>query len=105
MAAAETVVALVANNMANARTPGYKASSPVLVAQQPQTQSPGAAPDGASGGSNPVQVGTGVAVAAASTDFSQGSTTWRPMRSDCRVCWSRCAAKGPLFQQVKVLPR
>jgi flagellar hook protein FlgE len=73
MAAAETVVAVVANNMANARTPGYKASSPVLVAQQPQTQSPGAAPDGANGGGNPVQTGTGVAAAGSSTDFSQGS--------------------------------
>ncbi len=73
MAAAETVVAVVANNMANARTPGFKASSPVLVTQQPQTQSPGAAPEGANGGSNPVQVGTGVAVAGTSTDFSQGS--------------------------------
>ena len=73
MAAAETVVAVVANNMANARTPGYKASSPVLVTQEPQTQSPGAAPDGASGGSNPVQTGTGVLVAGTSTDFSQGA--------------------------------
>jgi flagellar hook protein FlgE len=72
MAAAETVVALIANNVANVQTPGYKASSAVLVDQQPQTQSPGAAPGGADGGSNPVQVGTGVVVAAASTDFSQG---------------------------------
>jgi flagellar hook protein FlgE len=73
MAAAETVAALVANNLANAQTPGYKATSPVLIAQKPQMQSPGAAPDRASGGSNPVQVGTGVAVAAVSTDFSHSS--------------------------------
>jgi len=73
MAAAETVLAVMANNMANARTPGFKAATPVFVTQQPQTESLGAAPDGTSGGANPVQVGTGVMVAGTSTDFSQGS--------------------------------
>jgi len=72
IAAAETSVAVVANNLANARTPGYKATRPVFATGQPQTQSHGAAADGSGGGINPVQVGTGVTVAGMSTDLSQG---------------------------------
>ncbi len=72
-AAAETVVAVVANNLANARTPGYKATTPILSEQHPQTQSLGTAPNEAGGGSNPVQTGMGVVVAGMSTDSSQGS--------------------------------
>ncbi len=71
--AAETVVAVVANNLANARTPGYKAAKPILAERQPQTQSLGAAPDEAGGGSNPVQTGVGVMVVGMSTDSSQGA--------------------------------
>ncbi len=73
MAAAETMLAVVANNLANSQTPGYKAVDPRLAASQPQTHSHGTAPNGSDGGSNPVQVGTGVTVAGMSTDFSQGS--------------------------------
>ena len=72
MAAAETLVAVIANNLANARTPGYKAASPLFTTQQPQTQSRGAAPDGSGGGGDPVQVGVGVMVAGMSADLSQG---------------------------------
>jgi flagellar hook protein FlgE len=67
------VLAVLANNLANARTPGYKAAKPILAEQQPQTWSLGAAPDGAGGGSNPVQTGMGVMAAGMSTDSSQGT--------------------------------
>ncbi len=73
MSAAETAVAVVANNLANARTPGFKASTPQFATQTPQTYSAGRAPSGSSGGTNPVQVGRGVTLAGTSTDFSQGT--------------------------------
>ncbi len=73
LAAAETAIAVIANNMANAQTAGFKASSPVFATQSPQTQSLGAVPGGFNGGSNPMQIGRGVAVAGISAGFSQGS--------------------------------
>ncbi|MBN1908104.1 MAG: flagellar hook basal-body protein [Pirellulales bacterium] len=73
MAAAESLLAAVSNNLANAQTAGYKQSRPVFATQSPQTSSRGAAAGGGSAGSNPVQTGRGVRVVAGSTDFSQGS--------------------------------
>ncbi len=73
ISAAETAVAVVANNLANSRTDGFKASKVVLASQRPVTRSPGNVPTAANGGTNPVQVGTGVQVAAVTADHSQGS--------------------------------
>jgi flagellar hook protein FlgE len=73
MLAAEAGISVIANNMANALTPGFKASSPVLVTQSLQTYSVGAGPNGLSGGRNPIQIGRGVRVAGISVNFSQGS--------------------------------
>jgi flagellar hook protein FlgE len=72
MAAAETAISFIANNMANAQTAGFKASSPEFATQQPQTERLGAAPSGYNGGSNPLQSGRGVQVAGISTDLSPG---------------------------------
>jgi len=73
MAAAEVAVGVLANNLANARTPGFKQSRPSFTTQTPQTLSSGAAPSARNGGANPVQIGAGVRTAAISTDFTQGS--------------------------------
>jgi flagellar hook protein FlgE len=73
MAAAETIVAVTANNVANVRTPGFKASRVVLTTQTPSTLSLGSA-----GGTNPAQIGLGVMVAATPLDFSQGSIVEDP---------------------------
>jgi flagellar hook protein FlgE len=72
IAAAETAVSVYANNIANANTPGFKASNPLLVTQFSQIQSPGLGPNGSNGGRNPIQIGRGVQVAGISADFSQG---------------------------------
>jgi flagellar hook protein FlgE len=64
---------VLANNLANCQTPGFKASHVSLATQIPQTRSSGAAPTAQDGGSNPAQVGTGVFAVEVSTDFSQGS--------------------------------
>jgi flagellar hook protein FlgE len=73
MAAAEMAVSVIANNIANTQTKGFKASSSELVTQTPQTRGLGAAPSEMGGGSNPLQIGRGVQVAGISTDFSQGT--------------------------------
>ena len=73
ISAAELAVGVIANNLANLQTPGFKASRVDYAAQTPQTLSPGAAPTDRSGGRNPMQVGTGVLPAQVSGDFSQGS--------------------------------
>ena len=73
ISAAELSLGVIANNLANCLTPGFKASRVSFATRMPQTQSWGAAPTACDGGSNPAQVGTGVFAAEVSTDFSQGS--------------------------------
>ncbi|HJQ80962.1 MAG TPA: flagellar hook basal-body protein [Lacipirellulaceae bacterium] len=73
MLAATTSVRVASNNVANARTAGFKASRPVFTTQPSSTIRAGSAPSPRSGGTNPVQVGLGVKVAGIATDFSQGS--------------------------------
>ncbi len=73
ISAAEVAIGVAANNLANWQTPGFKASRVVCAAQVPQTTGLGTAPSGNSGGGNPIQVGTGVRVAAITADFTQGA--------------------------------
>ncbi len=73
ISAAQLSLGVIANNLANCRTPGFKASRVALATQMPQTRSSGAAPAAHDGGRNPMQIGTGVFVAQVSSDFSQGS--------------------------------
>jgi flagellar hook protein FlgE len=73
MSAATFALSVASNNLANARTNGYKQSRPVFVTQQPSTHSIGSATSATNGGTNPIQVGSGVRVAGLATDFSQGS--------------------------------
>ncbi|MGA8209186.1 MAG: flagellar hook-basal body complex protein [Nocardioidaceae bacterium] len=61
------------NNIANANTAGYKASTTVFQDTLSQMLTAGAAPTGAQGGTNPIQVGLGVQVGGVSTNFVQGS--------------------------------
>jgi flagellar hook protein FlgE len=76
----QTMLDVTGNNIANANTIGFKASTTVFqdTLSQMLTGATGAA--GARGGTNPVQVGLGVQLAATATNFNQGSaqTTGRP---------------------------
>ena len=63
MSAAGVSIDAVANNLANMRTNGFKASRPIFATQAPAMQS---------NGGNPLQVGTGVQVVGFATDLSQG---------------------------------
>ncbi len=96
MSAAQLSVGVVANNLANSQTPGFKQSRPSFATQVPQTTGGGAAPSSNHGGPNsgrPVEGvagGSGVAtmisgatelsntdVAQNLVDLSQASTIFR----------------------------
>lgn len=64
---------VVANNLANANTTGYKASRVMFQDQFAQMMSPGSAPTTAQGGINPTQIGLGVGMGYVSPDFTQGT--------------------------------
>ncbi len=63
---------VVAGNLANANTVGYKASRVLFQDQFAQLLSPGSAPTATTGGVNPTQVGLGVQAGYISANFTQG---------------------------------
>jgi flagellar hook protein FlgE len=68
------------NNIANANTTGFKSSSTVFEDTLSQMLTGSSAASANRGGTNPIQIGLGVQLAATNTDFTQGSTetTGRP---------------------------
>ena len=76
----QTMLDVTGNNIANANTTGFKASSTVFSDTLSQMLTAGSAGGGERGGSNPIQVGLGVQIAATPTNFTQGAaqTTGRP---------------------------
>lgn len=72
---------IIANNIANVNTIGYKASEALFAEQLAQTLSPAMAPSDVFGGRNPIQIGLGVQLGAVRTLFAQGAlrTTNRPL--------------------------
>lgn len=71
--AAETIIDVAGNNVANSQTVGFKESGVNFATQFLQTISIGAAPSAGNGGTNPRQIGLGVKVAEISQDFTQGT--------------------------------
>ena len=71
--AAETIIDVTGNNVANSNTVGFKESSVNFATQFLQTQSVGGGPTDSSGGTNPRQIGLGVKVAEITPDFNQGT--------------------------------
>ncbi len=63
---------IVANNLANANTTGYKASRMLFHDQYSQLLSPGAGPSENLGGINPTQIGLGVKLGYVAPNFTQG---------------------------------
>jgi flagellar hook protein FlgE len=73
----QTMLDVTGNNIANANTAGFKASTVVFQDTLSQMLTGGGAPTAgppATGGTNPIQVGLGVQVAGTSTNFTQGGT-------------------------------
>jgi flagellar hook protein FlgE len=64
---------VIGNNIANANTPGFKASSAVFQDILSQTLSAGSAPATNLGGINPMQIGLGVTLGSVTPSFLQGS--------------------------------
>src|SRR3954471_4454764 len=71
----QTMLDVTGNNIANANTIGFKASTTVFqdTLSQMLTAGSGASTLSGRAGTNPIQVGLGVQVAATATNFSQGS--------------------------------
>lgn len=69
----QTMLDVTGNNIANANTTGYKAATTVFQDTLSQLMSGGTAAGAERGGTNPIQVGLGVQIAATSTNFNQGS--------------------------------
>lgn len=64
---------VIANNLANANTTGYKANRVLFQDQFSQLLSPGAAPGDTIGGINPTQIGLGLQLGHISSTFTQGA--------------------------------
>ena len=64
---------VVANNLANINTPGYKSARVEFADLFSQTLDTGAAATATLGGRNPIQLGMGVRTAGIATNFEQGS--------------------------------
>ncbi len=64
---------VIGNNLANTNTPGFKSASATFGDAFSRSLRP--AMNGGSGGTNPMQIGGGVAMGAISRDFSQGAIT------------------------------
>jgi flagellar hook protein FlgE len=64
---------VVANNLANANTVGYKSARVLFQDQFSQLLNPGSAPTAAMGGTNPTQIGLGVQNGYISPIFTQGA--------------------------------
>ena len=76
----QTMLDVTGNNIANANTIGFKSSSTVFQDTLSQMLTAASAANGTRGGTNPMQVGLGVQLAATNTNFNQGAaqTTGRP---------------------------
>ena len=68
----QTMMDVVANNIANVNTTGFKSSSVVFEDTLSQMLRASAAPTPDIGGINPAQVGLGVQLGAIGTSFAQG---------------------------------
>ncbi len=69
----QTMLDVTGNNIANANTTGYKASTTVFQDTLSQMLTAASGQNANRGGTNPIQVGLGVQVSAISTNFGQGS--------------------------------
>jgi flagellar hook protein FlgE len=76
----QTMLDVTGNNIANANTIGFKSSSTVFQDTLSQMLTAASAASANRGGTNPMQVGLGVQLAATNTNFNQGAaqTTGRP---------------------------
>ena len=82
MSAGQQKITVVADNVANMNTVGFKASTVNFSDVYYRTSSTGQAPTGKIGGINPKQVGIGVKTASIARDFSAGTTLTTGLNTD-----------------------
>ncbi|MEM9365007.1 MAG: flagellar hook-basal body complex protein [Planctomycetota bacterium] len=85
LAAAETQIDVIGNNLANSQTVGFKSSDVVFGTQFLQTLSLGAGPSANNGGTNPRQIGLGVQVAEIAANHNQGTIEISSSSSDLAI--------------------
>jgi flagellar hook protein FlgE len=73
------------NNIANANTTGFKSSSTVFEDTLSQMLTGSSAANANRGGTNPIQVGLGVQLAATNANFTQGSTQTTGRATDLMI--------------------
>ena len=88
MAAGQNKVTVVADNIANMNTIGFKASNVNFSDIYYKTSSTGQAPTGSMGGINPKQTGIGVQTASITRDFSSGTTLTTGLNTDLCISGS-----------------
>lgn len=81
----EVAIDVLGNNIANAGTNGFKASTALFATQLARTFSVGSRPTATNGGTNPRQIGLGASTAAIFRDFTQGSITNSTSPSDLAI--------------------
>ncbi len=75
MQAFETDLNVIGNNIANINTPGFKSSNVTFSDMMTQLISGGSSPSSTTGGTNPTQIGLGVAITSVNVNTTQGSLT------------------------------
>ena len=81
----QTGLNIVANNIANVNSVGFKASSARFANVFASTISGGTPPSGTLGGTNPQQIGNGTLISDIPTDFSQGGTQYTGRATDMMI--------------------
>jgi flagellar hook protein FlgE len=81
----QTMLDVTGNNIANANTTGFKSSSTVFQDTLSQMLTAGSGASALRGGTNPIQVGLGVQLAATNTNFNQGSTQTTGRATDLMI--------------------
>jgi len=76
---------VIGNNIANANTPGFKASSVQFMDILGQTLNTGIAPSATKGGTNPTQIGLGVTLGSVTPNFLQGSIQTTNRNTDLAI--------------------
>jgi flagellar hook protein FlgE len=83
----QAMLDVTGNNIANANTVGFKSSSTIFSDTLSQMLTSAASPSAANGrgGSNPIQVGLGVQLAATNTNFNQGANQTTGRATDLMI--------------------
>lgn len=81
----QTKLNVIANNISNVNTTGYKEQTVSFADLLSQTISAASQPTASTGGTNPLQIGLGTSVASISTNMAVGSTQYTGIDTDVAI--------------------